>query len=118
MRGRVRRSDEQAYCYLISKSEVQTAIDRLKLVEGCDDGFTLAEEDLLVRGPGDFFGEKQTGSVIFKMADIIADKELFEIANQEANLIIQDDDFESKEEFKNIVSIINDNYMNKKEMLD
>lgn len=118
MRGRVRRSDKQAYCFLISKTEVKTAIERLKLVESCDDGFVLAEEDLLVRGPGDFFGEKQTGNVLFKMADIVADQDLFELANEEANRIIADKDFKDKEEYKYIVQIIHENYMNKKEMLD
>lgn len=118
MRGRVRRSDEQAYCFLISKSTVTTAIERLKLVESSDDGFVLAEEDLLVRGPGDFFGEKQTGNVLFKMADIVNDRALFEKANQEANLLIKDEKFIEKEEYKHIVEIIHENYMNKKEMLD
>ena len=66
MRGRVRRSDEQAYCFLVSDSNVTTAIERLKLVAEVTDGFVLAEEDLLMRGPGDFFGEKQTGNVMFK----------------------------------------------------
>ncbi|MCK9471537.1 MAG: ATP-dependent DNA helicase RecG [Bacilli bacterium] len=118
MRGRVRRSDEQAYCFLISKSTVNTAIDRLKLVEANDDGFVLAEEDLIVRGPGDFFGEKQTGNVIFKMADIVADKEIFELANEEADLLISDEKFEDREELKDIIEIVHENYMNKKEMLD
>ena len=52
MRGRVRRSDEQAYCFLVSDSEAETAVARLKLVEGNNDGFVLAEEDLIMRGPG------------------------------------------------------------------
>ena len=88
MRGRVRRSDEQAYCYLISDTKTTTAIDRLKLVEENSDGFVLAEEDLIIRGPGDFFGEKQTGMVPFKMADIILDKEIFEMANKLADELI------------------------------
>lgn len=49
MRGRVRRSDYQAYCFLVSDTNVETAIARLKLIASNSDGFTLAEEDLLVR---------------------------------------------------------------------
>ena len=118
MRGRVRRSDEQAYCFLISKSTVSTAIDRLKLVESSDDGFVLAEEDLLVRGPGDFFGEKQTGNVLFKMADIVTDREIFELANAEAENVISDSEFISSDKYKEIREIVHENYINKKEMLD
>ena len=118
MRGRVRRSNEQAYCFLISKSTVPSAIERLKLVESSDDGFVLAEEDLIVRGPGDFFGEKQTGTVLFKMADLVADKDLFELANMEADRIINEENFTEKNEYKHIVEIIHENYENNKEMLD
>jgi len=118
MRGRVRRSNEQAYCFLISKTTVPSAIERLKLVESSDDGFFLAEEDLLTRGPGDFFGERQTGNVIFKMANIVEDKELFELANAEAERIINEENFTEKEEYKELVRIIHENYENNKEMLD
>ncbi len=118
MRGRVRRSDEQAYCFLLSKTEVTTAIERLELVESSDDGFVLAEEDLLVRGPGDFFGEKQTGNVLFQMADIVVDRELFEIANKEADELINNPDFINDKNYKDILEIVNKNYEDKKEMLD
>ena len=56
MRGRVRRSDNQSYCFLISDSTVETAIQRLKLIEENNDGFVLAEEDLIMWAR-DFFGE-------------------------------------------------------------
>lgn len=118
MRGRVRRSDEQAYCFLISKTTTQSSIDRLKLVESSDDGFYLAEEDMLVRGPGDFFGEKQTGTVLFKMANLVEDKDIFELANMEAERIINEPNFTDNEEYKHIVDIIHENYENNKEMLD
>lgn len=118
MRGRVQRSDDQAYCFLISKSTVQSSVERLKLVEENNDGFILAEEDLLVRGPGDFFGEKQTGNIVFKTADIVLDKELFELANNEADQIINDSKLFNDERYKEIYEIIHTNYINNKEMLD
>lgn len=118
MRGRVRRSDEQAYCYLISDTKTTTAIDRLKLVEENSDGFVLAEEDLIIRGPGDFFGEKQTGMVPFKMADIILDKEIFEKANKLADELIMSKKLFEDLGYKKLLDIVDENYRNNKEMLD
>ena len=118
MRGRVRRSDEQVYCYLISDTKTTTAIDRLKLVEENSDGFVLAEEDLIIRGPGDFFGEKQTGMVPFKMADIILDKEIFEKANKLADELIMSKKLFEDLGYKKLLDIVDENYRNNKEMLD
>ena len=118
MRGRVCRSDEQPYCFLISDTTTQSSIDRLKLIEEHNDGFVLAEEDLIVRGPGDFFGEKQTGVVTFKMADILNDKDILEIANTEANEAIESRKLFEDEEFKKILEIVDLNYKNNKEMLE
>ena len=118
MRGRVRRSDEQAYCFLISNTETTSSIDRLKLVENNSDGFVLAEEDLINRGPGDFFGDKQTGTVIFKMADIVLDKEIFNEADEAANLVINSDKLFNDEDYKEIYKIVDENYNKNKEMLD
>jgi len=118
MRGRVRRSDDQAYCFLVSDTKTQSSIDRLKLVEANNDGFVLAEEDLIIRGPGDFFGEKQTGMVTFKMADIINDKEILELANSEASSIIENKKLFELEDYKKILEIVDTNYKKNKEMLD
>ena len=117
MRGRVRRSDNQSYCFLISDSTVETAIQRLKLIEENNDGFVLAEEDLIIRGPGDFFGEKQSGAIAFKMADIVLDRELFQEANREADEIISSGKLFT-EPYKKIYEIVHQNYIEKKEMLD
>lgn len=118
MRGRVRRSDEQSYCFLVSNTETQSSIDRLLLVEGNNDGFALAEEDLVIRGPGDFFGEKQTGAVVFKMADIVLDKEIFLLANSCASELIDNNKLFSDENYQEVLKIVEDNYNKNKEMLD
>ena len=118
MRGRVRRSDNQAYCFLISDATNSTSVDRLKLVEENSDGFKLAEEDLIIRGPGDFFGEKQSGMVPFKMANLISDKEILEDANELANEVINSKKLYEDNEYKKILKIVKDNYNNNKEMLD
>ncbi|MCK9537312.1 MAG: ATP-dependent DNA helicase RecG [Bacilli bacterium] len=118
MRGRVRRSDEQSYCYLISDSTAQTSIDRLQLVADITDGFILAEEDLLMRGPGDFFGEKQTGNVIFKMADLVLDKDILNEVNDLADYVIASGYLFNNPEYKKLLDIVHENYITKKDMLN
>ncbi len=118
MRGRVRRSDEQAYCFLISDTTIPTAIARLKLVEENSDGFVLAEEDLIIRGPGDFFGEKQSGTVAFKMADLVLDKDLLFSINQECEQIMEKQTLFNEPSYKEVLEIVKQNYDLKKEMLD
>ncbi|MDD3381925.1 MAG: ATP-dependent DNA helicase RecG [Bacilli bacterium] len=117
MRGRVRRSDYQAYCFLVSDSTAETAVKRLKLVEENSDGFVLAEEDLIIRGPGDFFGEKQSGIVTFKMADLVVDKDILEIVNLEAELVIKENRL-NKNEYSKMLKIVDENYNKNKEMLN
>ena len=118
MRGRVRRSDNQAYCFLISDSEVETSIKRMKLVESTNDGFKLAEEDLLIRGPGEIFGEKQTGNQMFKMADIVVDSDILEEANNCANEMIDSKALFDDEEYKVLYDMAEANYQAKKEIIE
>lgn len=117
MRGRVRRSDHQAYCFLISKSKVASAVNRLKLVEEVSDGFVLAEEDLLLRGQGEIFGEKQSGNVSFKMADVVIDAEVLDIADKEADEIIASGKLFTTP-YQRLYNICNENYLEKKEILE
>ena len=70
LRGRVMRSDSIPYCFFIANNPTEMAVERLKMVEQNTDGFKLAEYDLINRGPGEFFGEKQSGSMNFKYASI------------------------------------------------
>lgn len=118
MRGRVRRNDDQAYCFMISDSTVETSIKRMELVSKTNDGFTLAEEDLMIRGAGDLFGEKQSGGVTFKMADVVVDSELLNIANECANEIIENEKLFNDDQYKNLLDQVKLNYEIKKEMLE
>lgn len=118
MRGRVRRSDNQAYCFLISDSTTQTAIDRLTLVSETSDGFVLAEADLENRGPGDLFGERQTGSVMFKMADLVLDKDILLLADDCANKVMESGKLFNNDEYKKLYNIVNDNYIKNIEKMD
>ena len=118
MRGRVRRSDDQAYCFMVSKSTVETSIKRMELVAETNDGFTLAEEDLMIRGAGDLFGEKQSGGVTFKMADLVVDSDILEIANKCADEMLENKKLFENKEYANLLECAKINYDTKKEMLE
>ena len=82
-RGRVGRGQHQSYCYVLSADASLQAQDRLGVFQETDDGFRLAEEDLRLRGPGDFFGVRQSGTPELKIADL-SDTALIELARDQA----------------------------------
>ena len=89
-RGRVRRSSEQAYCLLLSENPSEEAQERLRIMETTHDGFKLAEEDLRIRGPGEYFGTRQSGLPDLKVARL-TDVALIELARAEATRLLEVD---------------------------
>ena len=89
-RGRVGRGQHKSYCMLLSDSASENARERLSALEGIHDGFQLAEVDLELRGPGDFFGTRQSGLPSLRMAHL-SDRELLEMARNEAAMLIEED---------------------------
>tara|TARA_B100001179_G_scaffold39810_1_gene25982 strand:+ start:54 stop:1694 length:1641 start_codon:yes stop_codon:yes gene_type:complete len=89
-RGRVGRGEHKGYCILMSDSASETAKERLSALARIHDGFQLAEVDLELRGPGDFFGTRQSGLPSLRMAHI-TDRELLDMARGEAARLIEDD---------------------------
>ena len=89
-RGRVGRGAEKSYCLLISEYSSPEAAERLSAVERTHDGFQLAEVDLSMRGPGDYFGTRQSGLPDLKVARL-SDQELLKLAREEAVQIMTDD---------------------------
>ena len=89
-RGRVGRGDDQAYCLLLAESPSFDAQQRLRLMEETTDGFRLAEADLQLRGPGEFFGTRQSGLPDFRVASLL-DTRLIELARSEADRILEED---------------------------
>ena len=83
LRGRIGRSDKKSYCLLVYK-DTEEVKERLQIMEQTDDGFKLSEEDLRMRGAGDFFGMKQSGLLKFKKADIVRDYKIVDIAREDA----------------------------------
>jgi ATP-dependent DNA helicase RecG len=89
LRGRVGRDRHQSYCCLIYQSPLsEEARDRLKAMTETTSGFEIAERDLLLRGPGDFFGTRQAGLPTFRTIDLVRDRELLELARHEAESYI------------------------------
>jgi ATP-dependent DNA helicase RecG len=102
LRGRVGRGNLLSYCILMTKSNNPSALKRLQLLTNTHDGFILAEEDLKLRGPGDFFGSKQHGLPEFKLADLSRDEKVLLKAKELVFDIIENDPYLIKEEHSGI----------------
>ena len=93
LRGRVGRGKEQSYCIFVSASESKDTRKRLEILNQSNDGFLIASEDLKLRGPGDFFGVRQSGMMEFKMGDIFTDAGILKEASDAAGKILKEDPF-------------------------
>lgn len=85
LRGRVGRGKYQSYCIFMSASKSKETKERLEILNHSNDGFQIASEDLRLRGPGDFFGIRQSGLMDFKLADVYQDSNVLKMANEAAN---------------------------------
>ncbi len=97
LRGRIGRGNEQAYCFLIVERLGENSYKRIKIMAKTTDGFRIAEQDLKIRGPGEFLGTKQSGLPDFRIADIFVDSQLLESARNIAKECV----YSGKVEFKN-----------------
>ncbi len=84
LRGRVGRGAEQSYCILVTGKLNQTARERIRTLVESNDGFYIAEMDMKLRGPGEFFGTKQSGLPVLAIGNILRDADILEIARNEA----------------------------------
>ncbi len=84
LRGRVGRGAAQSYCMLVTEKMNDTARERMRTLVDSTDGFYIAEMDLKLRGPGEFFGTKQSGLPSLRVANILRDTEILEVARREA----------------------------------
>ena len=92
LRGRVGRGSEKSFCILLTGSKVSgDARERLNIMCATNDGFKIAEKDLEIRGPGDIEGTKQSGELNFKLASIVQDKVMLEVAKNMVNEILDTD---------------------------
>jgi ATP-dependent DNA helicase RecG len=108
LRGRVGRGGNQSYCLLVTEKLGETGKERIRTMTESNDGFYIAEMDLRLRGPGEFFGTKQSGMPALRFANIIRDSELLEVARSEAEAFIQHPP--SEEELRRAIQFIRENW--------
>ena len=91
LRGRVGRGKHQSYCVLITNTRSPDSLARLRTLASTTDGFRIAEEDLKLRGPGDFFGSRQHGLPTLQIADLMNDTRTLHAAQAEAAALLAAD---------------------------
>ncbi len=92
LRGRVGRGADKSYCVLLTSSKLgNDARERIKIMTSTTNGFVIAEKDLELRGPGEIDGTRQSGALNFKLASIVQDRSLLEVAGNMAAKLLEDD---------------------------
>ncbi|MBE6827009.1 MAG: ATP-dependent DNA helicase RecG [Ruminococcaceae bacterium] len=114
LRGRIGRGSEKSTCILVSDAQNEEAKTRFDIMCRTSDGFKIADADLKLRGPGDFFGKRQHGLPRLALADILTDTELLMKAQRAANKVIEDDRYLESEKNRKlrrqVETLFADNY--------
>ncbi len=104
LRGRVGRGKDQSWCFLLAKTGTESGEKRLEALCSCSNGFDVAEADMEIRGPGEICGVRQHGITDFRVADLIRDVELLDLARETAFSLVEEDlSLLSMPEIKNMV---------------
>jgi ATP-dependent DNA helicase RecG len=117
LRGRVGRGKDKSFCILVGNPKTDEAVRRLETMEKYSSGFKLAEEDLNLRGPGEFFGTAQHGILQLKAGNLIKDVELIEKAKQAAASLLAGDPELKSPELSHLRAEIIKQYANRLELL-
>jgi len=103
LRGRIGRGGQKSYCVLMTGGKIsEEAQQRLDTMVRTSDGFEIAEKDLELRGPGEFFGTKQAGMPSLRVANLIRDRKLLELAKREARGLLEESTEEISGEEKRV----------------
>ncbi len=108
LRGRVGRGGEQSYCVLVTTKLNDVGRERIRTMVDSNDGFHIAEMDMRLRGPGEFFGTKQSGLPALRIGNILRDSEILELARNEASSFVEKPP--SDEELRRAVAYIRDHW--------
>jgi ATP-dependent DNA helicase RecG len=118
LRGRVGRGSEQSYCILVGNPKNEVGKERLRIMTETNDGFELSEKDLELRGPGDFFGKQQSGVPVFKMADMVHDYRILEVARTDAAMLVNSNSFWEDDHYLPLRDYLKDSGIFNSEKLD
>jgi len=114
LRGRVGRGEAESECVLMADKYVT---ERLRIMTRSEDGFVIAEEDLRIRGPGEFLGTRQSGLPGFRVGNLLRDAELLNRAKEEADVILREDPLLKKPEHSVIRQLVESRWKQKIERL-
>ena len=106
LRGRVGRGSHQSYCILVTGKLSDIARERIRTLVESNDGFYIAEMDMRLRGPGEFFGTKQSGIPGLRLADLLRDGDILEMARGEAQKLIEASVVQGSEESKELPGVL------------
>lgn len=106
LRGRVGRGEHASSCILMSKPDTEAGQERMKAMVATQDGFVLAEKDLHLRGPGEFFGVRQSGIPEFKIGDLLEDAKIMGVARQEVQALVGAPDFWTLPAYQQLVDFL------------
>ncbi|SFF69932.1 ATP-dependent DNA helicase RecG [Halobacillus alkaliphilus] len=106
LRGRVGRGSDQSYCILLADPKGDVGKERMRIMTETTDGFELSEQDLKLRGPGDFFGRKQSGMPEFKVGDMVHDYRALETARRDAAEIITEERLDKDRHYRSLRDLI------------
>ncbi|HHW38844.1 MAG TPA: ATP-dependent DNA helicase RecG [Bacillales bacterium] len=106
LRGRVGRGSDQSYCILIADPKSDVGKERMMIMTETNDGFELSQRDLELRGPGDFFGKKQSGLPQFKVADMVHDFKVLEVARNDAAKLLRSTSFWKSDDYHMLLSFL------------
>ncbi|GGG82751.1 ATP-dependent DNA helicase RecG [Paenibacillus radicis (ex Gao et al. 2016)] len=118
LRGRVGRGEHQSHCILVADPKSETGRERMKVMTETDDGFEVARRDLELRGPGDFFGTKQSGLPEFRVADMAADFETLELARDDAAELCAKEEFWTESAYARVRAYLQKDQIFQGEQLD
>jgi ATP-dependent DNA helicase RecG len=102
LRGRVGRGKFQSYCILVNESKSKKSADRMKILKNTNNGFIIAEEDLKLRGPGDFFGTQQHGLSKYEIQNIVNDVDIVQNVQHISKKILMDNPRLEGNDYKNL----------------
>ncbi|KGX88485.1 ATP-dependent DNA helicase RecG [Pontibacillus litoralis] len=118
LRGRVGRGANQSYCILLADPKGDVGKERMRIMTETANGFELSEQDLQLRGPGDFFGKKQSGVPEFQVADMVHDYRALETARKDAVAIIQSNTLQTNKQYVELYHLLKKDPVLQGEVLD